>query len=925
MNFRFVLLVGVSALATSAAAQPAPVPDEAPAAKNAEAATPAPAEPLPGAHTEEADTSEEPVDIPEAPHGEIIVTATRSAYSIASDLKPEAVLTSEDVASLGVGSLNELMAELAPETTSVRGGRPVVLLNGRRVSSFDEIREIPTEAVAGVEVMPEQTALRFGYPADQKVVNIILHDHVRTLSATLGGSAPTDGGQTDFNVQSSLLQLDHNGRVNITLSYDRSSALLESARNVRQDTPPLPYAIDGNITGAPPGTPIAGLTGPGGAPLTTAGVLPGAILGTPTLSSFSPDPNVSDTGRWRTLQPQTETVTLNAVFSRNLSPATSATLTADLSYNSSKSLQGLAPMSLTVPAGSPFSPIPSDIILHRYLDEAGPLGQRNWSFTGNFGGTLNGRIDSWMWTATATYDITSSHTNSVRGYDLADLQAAILGGTPGLNPFAAVSDAYLADPLRDRARSTDKSADVALLASGSPFSLPAGEVMTSLSLEGQFNTISARSNRSGVDSASDLKRNTAAGQANISLPITSRREDFLGAIGDISANLDIAYRHHSDFGTLHTFTWGLDWMPVKSIDILFSHTDEGTAPTMQQLGDPLVVTTGVRMFDYVRGETVDIDSTTGGNPFLSESRAHTFNLGATIQPFPQDNLRFTINYLRRKTDSPTAVFPAATAAIEAAFPDRFTRDSAGRLLALDARPINFFAQREQELRWGINLSKDFSGKQDATQPRGGPGIGRPQGNPGQGRAAQGARSGGPGMRGGPFGRRPGVRMRATLYHTIHLQNQLDIRAGGPTLDLLHGDTIGAAGGQPRHEVEAGLNLFANGIGGRLDANWQSGTTVRDTGGSAGDLHFSSLTTFNLRLFANLGDREKLTAAVPFFRNARLSVEVTNIFNRRMDVRDADGNTPVRFQPAYMDALGRTVSLTFRKMLGSSIGKSTAED
>lgn len=73
-----------------------------------------------------------------------------------------------------------------------RGGeRPITLLNGQRVSGFRELRDIPSEAIARVEILPEEVALRYGYRADQKVVNIVLRPRFRSTVARIEGSAAT--------------------------------------------------------------------------------------------------------------------------------------------------------------------------------------------------------------------------------------------------------------------------------------------------------------------------------------------------------------------------------------------------------------------------------------------------------------------------------------------------------------------------------------------------------------------------------------------------------------------------------------------------------------------------------------------------------------------------------------------------------------
>jgi outer membrane receptor protein involved in Fe transport len=103
------------------------------------------------------------------------------------------------------------------------------------------------------------------------------------------------------------------------------------------------------------------------------------------------------------------------------------------------------------------------------------------------------------------------------------------------------------------------------------------------------------------------------------------------------------------------------------------------------------------------------------------------------------------------------------------------------------------------------------------------------------------------------------------------------------------------------------------LGARLSANWQSATRVNGALGSpTGSLRFSSLATADLRLFANLGQMPKLVIAHPFLRGTRLTFSIENLFDSRRDVTDATGVTPLRYQPGYLDPLGRTVSISFRK-------------
>jgi hypothetical protein len=149
-----------------------------------------------------------------------------------------------------------------------------------------------------------------------------------------------------------------------------------------------------------------------------------------------------------------------------------------------------------------------------------------------------------------------------------------------------------------------------------------------------------------------------------------------------------------------------------------------------------------------------------------------------------------------------------------------------------------------------------------------------------------------------------------VFHTWRLEDTVTIREGGPVLDFLNGSAAGNSGGTPEHRVEVRAGLFRNGLGARLNLDWQSGTRVR--GGRDGDLEFSDLTTVNLRLFANLGQQRELVRSVPFLRGTRVSLEIDNLFDSRVGVQDALGVTPLSYQPFFLDPLGRSVRVSLRK-------------
>jgi hypothetical protein len=866
---------------------------------------------------------------------EIVVTGRRLEGAVIGDIAPEVTLSAGDIRSFGVSSLTDLIAELAPQTGSTqgRGGEaPVVLLNGRRISSFAEVRDIPTEAIQRVEILPEEVALKYGYRPNQKVVNVVLRRRFNAITAELEGGGPTAGGQFSPEAELSHLRIGDGGRLNLGVEYERSSALYESERNLVTETSGRPYDPRGNITAVDGGEIDPALSALlGGRPATVIGVPPSAAAGRPTLADFAGGTvNATDVGRYRTLLPKTESLAINGVFARQIFDGVSATINATLDYDRSRNAQGLAETRTSLPAASPFSPFAGDTLLYRSLDEFGALGQTNRDVTGHLGTSFSGALGGWQWSLTGTYDRIDSRTTTARGFDITGFQDRIAGLDPLANPFAQLTGNDVTGALFDRARSRSNVGGADLVLTGTLLTLPAGEASTTIKIGGATRDFTSRALRSGTETRASLARDDANAQISLDLPLASVKRGFLGLLGELSANVNLGYDRLSDFGMLRTFGAGLTWTPVRPLNLIVSISKDEGAPTVQQLGNPLVTSTGVRVFDYVRGETVDIARVTGGNPNLSADDRRVFKAGMTLKPFPANDLSLTATYTNSRVRDPIAAFPAATAALEAAFPDRFTRAADGELLRIDSRPINFARQDQEDLRWGLNLSKRL-GPPPRSAPGardGGPNLrdllppGRENDRPrqDQGGARDGASGRGPGGQGGGpgggFGRGGGrgTRIQLAAYHTVHLRERILVFEGGPVLDLLQGDAIGSSGGQPRHEVQAQAGITHNGFGTRLSANWQSGTRV--DGGVAGTqaLRFSSLSTLNLRLFANLAQQEALARKWPFVRGMRVSLSVNNLLDDRLRVRDAAGETPVSYQPDYLDPLGRSVRISVRKLL-----------
>jgi hypothetical protein len=909
---------------------------------------------------------EAPADDSEA---EIVVSGQLRG-AVEGDIKPEVSLSPADIRSYGASNVTELLTSLSAQlgTGQGRGGeQPVILLSGRR-SSLGEIRDLPTEAIERIDILPEEVALKYGYSATQKVINFVLRRRFQALTTELEARVPTGGGNAGQAGNLHIDKINRDGRFAFDVKYDHSSGLLESERGVTRGGTSL-FDTRGNITGLAGGEIDPALSAAAGSLVTVAGVPAGAGDAAASLSAFAANANranVSDLTPYRTLvSPQTK-LTIGGVYSRVLSPKVSATANAQFEVTESEALLGLPGATLTLPTGNPYSPFARDVRLLRYLDTLSPLSRAN------SGQTLSGEVavngdsapwaDSWRWSFRGNYERATSQSITDTGIDPTTLQARLDADDPSFNPFAAIPLSAIQIRAADVSNTLSSVGNVDMLTNGPLFALPAGKVNASLRVAARTSDFSSDFFRSGITRQTDISRDSASVRGNIDVPIASRRGAFLDAVGDVSINGNFEIEQLSDFGRLVTTGYGLTWSPITQIRAIVSVTDDSNAPSAQQLGNPILITPNVTTFDFVRGESVDITAISGGNPLLRADSRHVFKLGLNIRPFEQTNLGFIANYTSTRYRSQTASLPGATAAIQAAFPDRFVRDEDGRLTSVDYRPVNFASAERSELRWGFNLSlpiaspaaKRLAARREAFQKAreesrangtpmpgemtaqlerlrklgqqesllGGPPRGQRQGQgAGQGQGqGPGGRFGGPGGPGGGrggFGGRGGGggnTIQLSAFHTWVFRDQVVIRPGLPVLDRLDGASASGGAGQPAHRIEIQSGIQRDGFRLRLDGSWESGSEV-STGllGSGDRLQFGSLAKVNLLAQVDLGQQVDLLLKHPWLRGARVSFRVDNLFNARQRVTDADGLTPAAYAPNLRDPLGRVVRLSFRKL------------
>lgn len=170
---------------------------------------------------------------------EIVVTVERPRGSVPGDVTPEATFSRQDVQSYGASNIFQILGAIAPQTgsASIRGGgMPIVLVNGRRISGFQEIRDLPPDVISRVEVFDEQLSLQYGFSPDQRVVNLVLVEtfDLAALEAA-GGVADTDA-RAVARGEGSYTKIDGGDRFAGGLSYTDSSSITERERDIAPPT-----------------------------------------------------------------------------------------------------------------------------------------------------------------------------------------------------------------------------------------------------------------------------------------------------------------------------------------------------------------------------------------------------------------------------------------------------------------------------------------------------------------------------------------------------------------------------------------------------------------------------------------------------------------------------------------------------------------
>jgi iron complex outermembrane receptor protein len=791
------------------------------------------------------------------------------------DVQPERSLDQDAIDSYGASTVDEILGDLQVELGE-DAEQPLLIVNGHRVSDLSDIGALPVEVLRNIVVLPRGAALRAGGTGTQRVISITLKRSLRQATVTAAHKISTDGNWNGERGEAMLTHVKGDTRANLTFRMRDETPLLESQRGIIQPSPFFPYAISGNIIGFPDtsGEIDPALSALAGQPVFVV-PLPASAPTLQQLAGLANQQNATDLGAFRTLRPKTRNYDLNGTFATRLAPWLTANATLHWYRNDGDYLRGLPGALFVLSRSNPFSPFSNSVGVAVYGKR--PLhsistqkaADANATFNANWGlwqGNLNLRRSQ------STFDFNSQRATAFGPIPLDD----------SLDPFATdLSNLIALRTDSTSSRSTDTLADLTL--NGPAFHLPAGDVTAVI--EGRVEANHLHSTSTFVGSGDQrFHRNSQSFRGGIDIPLTSRENAFLPEAGELSASIELSRAHFSDAGSINHATYGLTWEPAPPVRFHGSIDRTDLPAPIQTLGNPVTITPQVRVFDPLTGETVDVTEITGGIPSLRPQSTKTRDVSALLRLVPKMSLELNAEYIDTDVRNFVSSLPQASAAVELAFPQRFIRDANGVLTTIDLRPVNFDSHRDKRLRWGLSMNTKI-----------GAGVFGGPTSPGMPRPAY----------------RPPTYLQLTFNHTMVFSDQIVIRPGLDSVDLLRGGAMGIGGGRVRHQIDSTMAVTSGGLGVRMGVTWRAASElVSQFGGVTDTLHFSPLLAINLKAFT---DVKRLLPHDRWAKGLRLSVDVINALNRRQTVHDSFGSTPLQYQPAYRDPLGRTVEIELRKV------------
>ena len=582
----------------------------------------------------------------------------------------------------------------------------LVLVNGRRVAvsaitaiggkNFVDVNQIPAAAIGRIEVLNDGASSIYGSDAIGGVVNIILKKDFEGLQVggRFGGAAGGYGEESGYFVAGANW-----GNFNVTLMGSRShvTPLLQDKRAFSSNLTGRSSQVPGSIAGSDllaPGLNSPSDMVPTGTAATATSMAQLEAAGVYFPSNTAGISSTYDEFKFQSLVVGQDQTALAATFNGSLI-GDRLEVFGDAEYSDNSSVRQFLPraITLTVPAGSPYNPLTTDVSGVNFADWSRPIKYHDLqqSYRGTIG--LRGNfLTDWGWELAYTH---SENTLEERGENVLykpNEALAIAGGydangnavaggayskvysnfsessmvvQPALDPFArggispvALANLYGTEVLN--ANSYLDSIDAKI--NGYLFDLPAGRpafaIGGSWRQEGVSEHIDPNGYNTGptshrwdggyaYDRFSDT-RTVEAGFVEVRIPITSRKWNAPGlyALDLIGAGRE---ENYSDAGSSFVPKIAVRWQPFsEDLTVRASYSKSFTAPQMFFVAGPtdtrLVPSSVLQKAFATHIPNNGYQAEDGVNPNLKPSTAQTRSISATWAPHQVPGLVLSAQY-----------------------------------------------------------------------------------------------------------------------------------------------------------------------------------------------------------------------------------------------------------------------------------------
>lgn len=165
--------------------------------------------------TQQADPDSDPLEPSDEP--DIIVRGSRNLPgSVFGDIPAEKQICAAEIRSMA-SARSRPCYELAPLTGSGRGG--CAGRSAQRQAHLGLLRnpQHPDRGDSAGRFLPEKVALKYGYRADRKVVNVVLRRRFNATTVEAADRVATAGGRVTLQEELDLLTIRRGGRSNSIL------------------------------------------------------------------------------------------------------------------------------------------------------------------------------------------------------------------------------------------------------------------------------------------------------------------------------------------------------------------------------------------------------------------------------------------------------------------------------------------------------------------------------------------------------------------------------------------------------------------------------------------------------------------------------------------------------------------------------------